>query len=298
MTKTIDAGALSVAYEESGDPSGFPVLLWHGFPYDVHSYDEVAQLLAEKGARVIVPYVRGYGPTRFLSADTPRSGQQAALAADAIDLMDALHIPKAILGGFDWGQRAAGIAAIMAPERVSGLVLVGGYGVQNIAKAAISPSAAETEIRYWYQWYFHTERGRMGLEKNRHDFCRYLWKLWSPTWARRDAAYEQTAPSFDNPDFVEVVIQSYRHRYGNAPGDPRFEEWEKKLAAQPPITVPAISLFGADDGVHPLPSEIKAQQASHFTSSHEVRVIPGAGHNVPQEAPREFADAILALRIS
>ena len=295
MTKTIDAGVLNVAYEESGDPSGWPVVLCHGFPYDVHSYDEAAALLAEKGARVIVPYVRGYGPTRFLSSDTPRSGQQAALAADVVDLLDALHIPKATLGGFDWGQRAAGIAAIMAPERVDGLVLVGGYGVQNIVKSAL-PSDPESEMRYWYQYYFHTDRGRAGLEKNRHDFCRLLWKLWSPTWARRDAAYEQTAPSFDNHDFVDVVIQSYRHRYGNAPGDPRYEEWETKLAAQPPITVPTISLFGADDGVDPPTSDIRSRQAPHFTSTHEEQVLLGIGHNLPQEAPREFAAAVVDAR--
>lgn len=295
MQKVIDAGDLSVTYEETGDAAGWPVLLFHGFPYDVRSYAEVAPLLAEKGARVIVPYVRGYGPTRFRKAETPRSGQQAALGADVLDLMDALHIEKAIVGGFDWGMRAAAVAGLFAPERVSGLVLVGGYAIQDIAKAN-EPRDAEFEYAYWYQWYFHTPRGVNGLRKNRREICRKLWRLWSPTWSRRDAAFEETAPSFDNPDFVDVVIHSYRHRYGNVPGDPRHEEWEKILAKRPPLSVPTISLFGADDTVMTPPADLKKQQDPHFTGFHDERILAGVGHNLPQESPREFASAVLDVR--
>lgn len=292
MVKRIEAGVLDVAYLESGAPDGWPVLLMHGFPYDVHAYDEVAPILAGRGARVIVPYLRGYGPTRFLSEATPRSGQQAALGRDLLTLLDALAIPSAIVAGYDWGGRAACIVAALWPERARGLVSVNGYNIQDIARSG-EPAAPEAELRYWYQYYFHGERGRAGLAANRRELCRLLWRLWSPTWAFDDATFDRTAPSFDNPDFVDVVIQSYRHRYALAPGDPAVEEIERRLAAQPPITVPAVTLDGEADGVSP--SRAAAAHARRFTGPHEHRTVPNAGHNLPQEAPAAFADAILTV---
>lgn len=290
--KTIEAGVLEVAYAESGAPDGWPVVLLHGFPYDVHAYDEVAPLLAAADARVIVPYLRGYGPTRFLSPDTPRSGQQAALGADLLALLDALEIPAAILAGHDWGGRAACIVAALWPGRARGLVSQNGYNIQNIARAG-EPQPPENEWRHWYQYYFHGERGRGGLARNRRDLCRLLWRLWSPVWDFSEEAYARTAASFDNPDFVDVVIQSYRHRYGLAPGDPAVEELERQLAAQPPITVPAITLDGTDDGVMAVGGT--AHHAARFTGRHEHRIVPGGGHNLPQETPQPFADAVLTV---
>ena len=292
MPKQIEAGALSVAYEEHGAASGRPVVLLHGFPYDVHAYDEVAPALAARGHRVLVPYLRGYGPTRFLSAQTPRSGQQAALGDDLLRFMDALGVDRAIVAGYDWGGRAACILAALWPGRVHGLVSCGGYNIQDIA-AATTPQAPEREAALWYQYYFHSERGRAGLEQHRRALCRLLWRQWSPTWRFDDATYERTAASFDNPDFVAVVIQSYRHRYGLAPGDPALEDIERRLAARPVITVPTIVLHGTDNGVsHPASSE---HHQRFFKGPYERRLIPGSGHNVPQEAPREFADAVLRL---
>jgi pimeloyl-ACP methyl ester carboxylesterase len=292
MPRQIEAGALSVAFEEHGAAGGRPVVLLHGFPYDVHAYDEVAPALAAEGRRVLVPYLRGYGPTRFLSARTPRSGQQAALGADLLAFMDALGIGQAVVAGYDWGGRAACIVAALWPERVRGLVSCGGYNIQDIA-GSMRPQTPEQEAAYWYQYYFHGERGRAGLERNRRDLCRLLWRQWSPSWRFDDATYERTAVSFDNPDFVDVVIQSYRHRYGLAPGDPALEDIERRLAARPPITVPAIVLHGVDNGVsHPATSE---RHQRFFKGAYERRLIPGVGHNVPQEAPREFAAAVLAL---
>jgi pimeloyl-ACP methyl ester carboxylesterase len=268
------------------------VILLHGFPYDVHVFDEVTPPLTEAGCRVYVPYLRGYGPTRFLSEQTPRSGQQAALAKDLLDLMDALEIPKATLAGHDWGGRAACIVAALWPERVSGLVTQGGYNIQNIAAAA-QPAPPEQEHRLWYQYYFHTERGRAGLLANRYAFCRLLWQLWSPTWNFSDATYTQTAAAFENPDFVDVVIQSYRHRYGYSPGDPALESIEAALVSQPQITVPTVALYGIDDGVNILPPGSATDP--HFTGGFERRDVASAGHNVPQERPREFAKAVLDL---
>ena len=219
IMKTIRTATLEIAYEESGPAGGRPVILLHGFPDDVHAYDGVAPPLAVRGWRVFVPYLRGYGPTRFLDAGTPRSGQQAALGRDLTDFMDALGLERAVLAGYDWGGRAACVVAALWPQRATGLVTVGGYNIQNIAEAA-KPASPATEYRRWYQWYFHTERGRAGLAANRGPLCRLLWELWSPNYRFDDATYEQTAASFDNPDFVEVVIQSYRHRYGVAPGRP------------------------------------------------------------------------------
>ena len=294
MPKRIDAGVLSVAYEETGDPAGWPVVLLHGFPYDIHSYDQVAPRLAAQGARVIVPWLRGYGPTRFLSAETPRSGEQAALGQDLLALLDALQIESAVLGGYDWGGRAACIVAALWPDRARGLVSVNGYNIQDIARSG-EPAAPEAEFRYWYQYYFHGERGRRGLERNRRELCRLLWRLWSPEWRFDDATYERSAASFDNPDFVDVVIQSYRHRYALAEGDPALAEVERRLAAQPPITVPAITLDGDADGV--MAPGGTARHASRFTGRHEHRVVsPGIGHNLPQEAPDAFTEAVLTVK--
>jgi pimeloyl-ACP methyl ester carboxylesterase len=292
MLKHVRAGVLEVAYEESGAADGTPVILLHGFPYDVCAYGEVAPLLAARGCRVIVPYLRGYGPTRFLSPTTPRSGQQAVLGHDLLELMDALELPSAILGGYDWGGRAACIVAALWPGRARGLVSGGGYNIQDIARNA-TPQAPEQEYRLWYQYYFHGERGRAGLAANRRALCRLLWRLWSPSWRFDEATYARTAGSFDNPDFVEVVIHSYRHRFALAPGDPTVEKTEDRLAAHPPIAVPTVVLHGGDNGVSPAKSS--EQHVRSFTGGYERRVIPGVGHNVPQEAPREFAEAVLSL---
>jgi pimeloyl-ACP methyl ester carboxylesterase len=292
MLKRIDAGDLCVAYEDSGDAGGVPVVLLHGFPYDVRAYDEVTPLLVSAGCRVIAPYLRGYGQTRFLSPQTPRSGQQAILAHDLLALMDALSISRAVLGGYDWGGRAACIVAALWPQRVLGLVSGTGYNIQDIAGSG-RPAAPENEFRYWYQYYFHGERGRAGLELNRLELCKLLWKLWSPHWRFDQATYDRTAASFQNPDFVPVVIHSYRHRFGLVPGDPAAEDTERRLAAQPTIAVPTIAVYGGGDGV--MQSGASGQDARHFTGRYERRDIPLVGHNLPQEAPREFAEAILAL---
>lgn len=283
---------LEVAYEQTGPSDGFPVVLLHGFPYDVRSYDAVAARLAATGLRAIVPYLRGYGPTQFLSPDTPRSGQQAALGHDLLQFLDALDLPQAVLAGYDWGGRAACIVAALWPERVRGLLSCAGYNIQDIT-GSVAPSEPEAEHRYWYQYYFHTERGRAGLTANRRALCRLLWQLWSPNWAFDEATFDATAPSFDNPDFVDVVIQSYRHRFGYAPGDPAFDAIEKRLAMQPAIAVPTIVLHGGGDGV--APAETSAGHAWHFTGPYDRRVIPVIGHNPPQEAPDVFADAVIEL---
>lgn len=292
MLKHVTAGVLEVAYEEAGTADGTPVVLLHGFPYDVCAFGEVTPLLVARGCRVIVPYLRGYGPTCFLSPATPRSGQQAVLGHDLLELMNALAIPSAVLGGYDWGGRAACIVAALWPERVHGLVSCGGYNIQDIAGNA-TPQPPEHEYRYWYQYYFHGERGRAGLAANRRDLCRLLWRLWSPSWHFDEATYERTAVSFDNPDFVEVVIHSYRHRFALVPGDPAVEKTEERLAARPPITVPTVVLHGGDNAVSPARSS--EQHARFFTGRYERRLISRVGHNVPQEAPREFAEAVLSL---
>jgi pimeloyl-ACP methyl ester carboxylesterase len=283
---------LDIAYLESGDPAGTPVLLMHGFPYDVHTYAEVAPLLAARGCRVIVPYLRGYGPTRFLRADTMRSGEQAAIGADLVGLMHALAIPRAVLAGYDWGGRAACVAAALWPQRCAGLVTANGYAIQNIARA-MEPVKPKIEQRFWYQYYFHSERGRNALIKDRRAVCRLLWRLWSPTWAFDEATFERSAQAFDNPDFVDVVIHSYRHRFGLVAGDPALAGIEAQLALQPPITVPAVVLEGAASGIYDVGGP--AKDAHMFSGPRESRVIAGVGHNVAQEAPREFAEAVLAL---
>lgn len=288
--KSTRTDTLEIAYEEHGPQTGAAVILLHGFPYDVRAYDEVAPALAVDGRRVLVPYLRGYGATRFLSDVTPRSGEQAALGHDLLQFMDALGIARTTLAGYDWGGRAACIVAALWPERVQGLLSCTGYNIQNIATSG-TPASAEQEHRFWYQYYFHTERGRVGLAKNRRDFCRLLWKLWSPEWQFDEATFERTAVAFDNPDFVEVVIQSYRHRYGYAPGDPALASIEASLAKQPRIAAPTINLHGGHDGVGPV-SE-KDASAPMFTGPYERRLLPGIGHNVPQEAP---AATLAALR--
>jgi pimeloyl-ACP methyl ester carboxylesterase len=290
--KRIHAGVLDIAYLESGPVTGPPVFLMHGFPYDIHAYAEVAPLLAAAGCRVIVPSLRGYGPTRFLDKDTPRSGEQAALGADLLALMDALAVPRAVLAGYDWGGRAACVVAALWPQRCAGLVSFNSYNIQNIARA-MEPEAPENEHRLWYQYYFHSERGRAGLAADRRAVTRLLWKLWSPSWAFDDATFERSAAAFDNPDFVDVVIHSYRHRFGLVPGDPAYADIERRLAAQPSITVPTVTFDGADDGVRPPASA--AAQAHRFSGPRSHRVVAGAGHNMPQEAPRVFADAVLEL---
>jgi pimeloyl-ACP methyl ester carboxylesterase len=290
--KRIRTTALEIAYEDHGPESGFPVLLMHGFPYDPRAYDEVVPPLVAAGHRAIVPYLRGYGPTRFLSPATARSGQQAALGHDLLELMDALSLPRAVLAGYDWGGRAACVVAALWPERVRGLVSATGYTIQDIAASRI-PASPEQENRLWYQYYFHTERGRAGLQANRREFCKLLWRLWSPNWKFDDATYERTAASFDNSDFVDVVIHSYRHRYGYAPGDPELESIERLLAPQPKIAVPTIVLHGEGDGVNPAGGS--AAQQRFFTGRYERRTIPLVGHNLPQEAPAATATAILDL---
>ena len=290
--KRIEAGVLDIAYFETGPVDGPPVFLMHGFPYDIHTYAEVAPMLEAAGCHVFVPYLRGYGATRFLEATTPRSGEQAALGADLLALMNALHVPRAVLAGYDWGGRAACVVAALWPERCTGLVSLNSYNIQNIA-SGMEPSKAEEEHRLWYQYYFHSERGRAGLDKDRRSITRLLWKLWSPTWSFDDATFERSAAAFDHPDFVDVVIQSYRHRFGLVSGDPAYDYIERRLATQPAIAVPTITFDGVDDGVRE-PAAASAH-AAKFTGPRSHRLVPGVGHNMPQEAPRMFADAVLEL---
>lgn len=290
--RSVDAGVLNIAYYEEGPADGPAVVLLHGFPYDIHSYVDVAPILAAKGCRAIVPYLRGYGPTRFLDAATPRSGEQAAVGADLIALIDALGIRRAVFAGYDWGGRAACIGAALWPDRCAGLVSVNGYLIQNIARAMI-PATPMHEVAYWYQYYFQIERGRAGLAANRREIARILWRQWSPNWHFDDATFDRTASAHDNPDYVDVAIHSYRHRYGLAAGDPRYADLERRLAAQPVIDVPAITLDGDADGVA-APTDGKAS-AAKFGRRRAHRIIPHAGHNLPQEEPEAFADAVMEL---
>jgi len=292
VTFTVRTPGLEIACEAHGDPRGFPVILVHGFPDDARAWDDVAPALAGAGYRALAPYLRGYGPTRFLEAAAPRMAQQAAIGQDLLDFIDALALPRVALAGYDWGGRAACIAAIVAPARVRALVTIGGYNVQNTV-APSPPASAAQERAHWYQWYFNTERGRRGLEQNRREICRLLWHEWSPAWRFDDATFDRTAPSFDNPDFVEVVIHSYRHRHGHAPGEARFDPLERQLAERPPITVPTIVLHGADDTVDP-PRRSEGHMAL-FPTGTERRVVAGAGHFLPREQPAAVAEALLAL---
>ncbi len=283
---------LDVACEQGGPVHALPVLLLHGFPYDPRGFDDVAARINAAGFRTIVPYLRGYGGTQFLSAEILRSGEQAALGQDLLELLDALHIEKAVLAGYDWGGRAACVVSALWPERVAGLVSCTGYNIQDIAHS-YKPADPEQEARLWYQYYFHTERGRNGLTGKRREIARLLWKMWSPGWTFDDATFERTASSFANEDFVDVVIHSYRHRTGSAAGDPRYAPVEARLAAQPKINVPAINLHGEVDGV--IPAALSETHGKYFTGPYQRRVLPNVGHNVPQESPQAFADAVLQL---
>jgi pimeloyl-ACP methyl ester carboxylesterase len=288
----VEAGMLNIAYYEAGPADGPVVMLMHGFPYDIHSYVDVAPMLAAQGCRVIVPYLRGYGPTRFLDKMDPRSGEQAAIGADMMELMDKLNIHRAVFAGYDWGGRAACVVAALWPERCIGLVSVNGYLIQDIARAMV-PMRPEREVPLWYQYYFQLERGRAGLAANRREIAKLLWKQWSPNWHFDDACFERTAMAHDNPDYVDVVIHSYRHRFGLADGAPQYAGMRRGLATQPPITVPTITLDGADDGV--TPATDGTASASKFTGRRVHRVVPRAGHNLPQEAPEAFATAVMEL---
>jgi len=290
--KQIDAGVLNVGYAEAGPANGPPVILLHGWPYDIHSYADVAPLLASKGYRVIVPYLRGYGATRFLSNETFRNGQPSALALDLIALMDALKIEQAVVGGFDWGARTANVIAALWPERCKALVSVSGYliGSREANKMPLPPQA---ELEWWYQFYFATERGRAGYEKYRHDFNKLIWQLASPRWSFDDATFERSAASFDNPDHVRIVIHNYRWRLGLAEGEQKYDELEKRLAAAPVIAVPALTLEGDANGA---PHPDASSYAKKFSGKYAHRIIKGGvGHNLPQEAPEAFARAVIEV---
>lgn len=284
---------LEIGYEESGNPDGFPVILLHGFPYDVRAWDGVAPALAEEGFRVLVPYLRGYGATRFLDPDVPRRAEQAALAQDVADFADGLDLDRFALAGFDWGNRAACITAILHPDRVRAQVAVNGYSVQDTVRPS-EPAPARLEAVLWYQWYFNTDRGRRGLEENRRDICRLLWESWSPAWDFDDRTFEATAVSFENPDFVDVVIHSYRHRHGSAPGEERFVDVERRLAERPPVPVPAIVLRGDASGFGP-PSRDPSRDRARFPSLVDRRIVEGAGHALPAERPDSVVAALLDL---
>jgi pimeloyl-ACP methyl ester carboxylesterase len=288
--KQIDAGLLNVGYAEAGPADGPAVVLLHGWPYDIYSFVDVAPLLASAGYRVIMPYLRGYGTTRFLSSETVRNGQPSALAVDAVALMDALKIQKAIVAGFDWGGRTADIMAVLWPERCKALVSVSGYliGSQESGKLPLPPKA---ELQWWYQYYFATERGRAGYDKYRHDFSKLIWQLASPKWNFDDATFDRSAATFDNPDHVAIVIHNYRWRLGLAEGESRYDDLEKRLAQAPVITVPTITMEGDANGApHPEP----AAYAKKFSGKYAHRTITGGvGHNLPQEAPEDFAKAIV-----
>ena len=291
--RRVQTPVLEIGYEEHGPSAGFPILLLHGFPYDVRSFDGAVAPLAEAGHRVLVPYLRGYGPTRFRDPDAPRMAEQAAIAQDVLDFADALGLDRVALAGFDWGNRAACITAILHPERVRAQVACGGYSVQDTVTPG-RPGSAVAEARLWYQWYFNTERGRAGLESNRHDIIRHLWDTWSPGFEYTDAQYERSAPSFDNPDFVDVVIHSYRHRHVNAPGEARFLDVERRLAERPPIQVPAIVLRGAESGFG-RPSADPSGDQRRFPALVARRIVDGAGHDLPAHRPDAVADALLEL---
>ncbi|UNK47932.1 alpha/beta hydrolase [Lysobacter sp. S4-A87] len=288
--KHVRAGTLEIAFAQDGPEAGPPVILLHGWPYDIYSYVDVAPLLASAGYRVIVPYLRGFGSTRFLSADALRNGQPAALADDVIQLMDALGIPKAVIAGYDWGGRSADIVAALWPERVKALVVASGYLIGS-QQAAQTPLAPDAELQWWYQYYFATERGRAGYTRFRHDFAKLIWKLASPKWAFDDATFDRSAAALENPDHVDIVIHNYRWRLGLAEGEAKYDEPEAKLARFPSITVPTITLEGDANGApHPLPESY----AKRFTGKYEHRLLSGGiGHNPPQEHPQAFAQAVI-----
>lgn len=288
--KQIDAGVLNIGYTEAGSSDGTPVILLHGWPYDIHSYEEVVPMLTAKGYRVITPYLRGFGTTRFLSDKTMRNGQQSAVASDIITLMDALKIDKAIVGGFDWGARTADVMAALWPERVKGLVSVSGYLITNL-EANKKPLPPAAELGWWYQYYFSTERGEKGYKDNTYDFNKLIWKIASPLWNFDKATYDQTAQSFNNPDHVAIVIHNYRWRLSLAKGETKYDALEKKLFTRPVITVPSITISSDFDGAA---IDGKAY-ADRFTGKYSHKILKGIGHNVPQEDPKSFADAIVEV---
>lgn len=290
--KQINAGLLNVGYVEAGPAEGTPVMLLHGWPYDIHSYVDVTPLLASAGYRVIVPYLRGYGPTRFLSSETLRNGQPAALALDIIDLMDALKLERATLAGFDWGARTANIIAALWPERCKAMVSVSGYLIGS-QEAGTMPLPPKAELQWWYQYYFAAERGRAGYDKYRHDFAKLIWQIASPKWDFDDATFNRSAASFDNPDHVGIVIHNYRWRLGLAEGEQKYDDLEKRLAELPVITVPTITLQGDADGApHPDPRAYASKFSGRYSHRH---ITGGIGHNLPQEAPRAFAEAVVEV---
>jgi len=288
--RSVETESLRIAYLEHGRPDGWPVILSHGFPYDVHAFDEVTPILADAGARVVLPYIRGFGPTRFVSDAAMRTGQQAARGRDIVELADALELERPILAGFDWGGNASCVVAALWPERIGGLVSYAGYDIIDIS-AQRHPSAPSLERVCWYQHLFQTERGRECLANHRRELCRLLWEEWSPSWRFDDATFDRTAAAFDNPDFVDVVIHCYRHTFGMAAGDPALQPLEDRLAQKPAIFVPAVTLDGTRD---PLKPGGTADHACMFKAAHEHRVLD-AGHNLPQEMPRGFADAIVRV---
>ena len=290
---TVRTEILDIAYEDHGSENGFPVILLHGFPYDVRSWDDVVPPLIGEGYHVLVPYLRGYGPTTFVREDSPRVAQQAAIAQDVVDFSSALGIDRFAVAGFDWGNRAACITSILRPDLVACQVAIGGYSVQNTVLKN-PPSDAITESRLWYQWYFNTEQGRVGLQENRRDIIRYLWKTWSPKWEYTDEVFHRSAPSFDNPDFVAVAIHSYRHRHMNAPGESRFLEVEKHLSSQPPVLVPSIILRGMDSGFGTPDINLESDRL-HFPNLVGSKMISGAGHDLPVQRPLEVSSALIDL---
>jgi pimeloyl-ACP methyl ester carboxylesterase len=290
--KQINAGVLDVGYVETGPSNGQPVVLLHGWPYDIHSYVDVAPALGAAGYRVIVPYLRGFGTTRFRSSDTPRNGQQSVVAVDIIAVMDALAIESAIIGGFDWGARTANVIAALWPDRCKAMISVSGYliGSQEINKTPLPPKA---ELAWWYQFYFATERGRAGYDKYRREFTKLIWHTASPEWSFDDATFDRTAAAFDNPDHVDIVVDNYRWRIGLAAGEPQYDELETRLAESPVIAVPTITLEGEANGA---PHPDSSAYASKFSGKYTHRTIPGGvGHNLPQEAPQPFVDAVLEV---
>lgn len=293
MLKTIKTPVLEIAYEEKGTADGTPVILLHGFPDDIRAWDVVAEALSQEGFRTLAPYLRGYGPTRFLSADTPRSGQQAALGQDVVEFADALGLKQFLLAGFDWGARAASIASVLCPTRVLGLILAGtnGYGIYKNAPPKLPFDYLKTNL-FWYQWFFNLDWGDDALKRDRRKLCRFLWETWSPSWKFDEKTFETTAASWDNPDFVEVVIHSYRHRHGNAIGDPRYDELEKRLVQGPDITVPTVVLPGVEDGVDLFGEAVGREK---FTGPYTREPVQGAGHFVPREKPEAVINAIHKL---
>ena len=288
----VQTPVLNIGYGDHGDASGFPIILLHGFPYDVRSWDGAPPLVTA-GYRVLVPYLRGYGPTSFLDPDSPRMSEQAAIAEDVVDFAEALGVGQFAAAGFDWGNRAACIAAILHPNIVKACVAIGGYPVQNTITKE-QPASASDEAKRWYQWYFNADQGRVGLEENRRDIIRHLWETWSPGWKYTDEAFDRSAPSFDNPDFVEITLHSYRHRHMNAPGEERFIEVERKLAEAPPVAVTSIVSRGTDSGFG-VPSQDPSGDQQNFSELVARRIVEGAGHDLPTQRPDAVSDALLEL---